>query len=332
MDTNTKPRPTQDRLKELFHYDAELGIFTRRQQARTWTSEDRKHGKVGAGRISSLGYVMISVDAVNYNSGLLALLYVNGEWPKGRIKYLNGNKTDNRVSNILVHDKDPEDIKSTALTLGRLKELLYYEPDTGWFTWRVASSVANIGDRAGTTHGKGYRSIGIDYKKYLEHILAWFYMTGDWPEFEIDHINRVRNDNRWLNLRDATKSENSHNSRSATRRSRTGYQGVYPHGGWFRARIHIEKETIDLGQYSTIAEARVARLLSELKNFGKLTSYNEELDTKIPAINGRTVNIQDCDKCILLIDENDIPHTLWNVSLITQYVASMATTEPATAT
>jgi hypothetical protein len=292
MGRTVKPRPTQERIKELFHYDPETGVFVRRDQPRTWTGDGRKHGKVGGGRISTLGYVMVSVDAVNYNAGLLAWLYVKGTWPVGRIKYLNGCKTDNRISNLFVQDKSMEEIKSRPLTQERLKELLHYEPSTGWFTWRVCSSIANIGDRAGGHHGFGYRQMGLDYKKFLEHQLAFFYMTGEWPDDEVDHINGNKADNRWSNLRSVTKSQNGHN-KPVHRRSKTGYPGVYLHAGMYRARIHVEGETIDLSGHRTIAEARVARLLSEIEHFDRCTTFVEERDSNLPGLNGlHTVKIE----------------------------------------
>jgi hypothetical protein len=315
-------KPTQEVIQRLFHYDPETGVLTRKQKAKSWNGDERKYGKVGAGRITELGYVVVGINGVNYNVGCVAWAYVNGEWPK-KLKYLNGNQDDNRIANLAVYDRNAAEVKAAQLTQSRLKELLHYEPETGWFTWRVNNSVSKVGERAGGLHGFGYRTIGLDYNKYLEHQLAWLYMTGEWPTFEVDHENKIRNDNRWINLRDFTKSENGHNTH-IDRRSKTGYRGVYPHGKGFRSRYHIDNKDIDLGWYNTIAEARVARLLSELKHSGKLTSYNEELDTKIPAGDGMTVNIQDSEHCIYLIAENEIPHALWNVALVTDYVAYLS--------
>ena len=35
--------------------------------------------------------------------------------------------------------------------------------------------------------------------------------TGEWPLYEIDHINRIKTDNRWCNLRDVTCTVNLQN-------------------------------------------------------------------------------------------------------------------------
>jgi hypothetical protein len=332
MASEPKSRPTQERLKELFHYDLETGVFTRRQQPRTWSDNlDRKHGKVGAGRISTLGYAMISVDATNYNAGILAWLYVKGEWPRGRVKYLNGTKTDNRISNLFVQDETGGEIKDRSLTQERLKELLRYEPETGWFTWRLASSIANIGDRAGGHHGHGYRQIGLDYKKYLEHSLAVFYMTGEWPKDEVDHINGKKDDNRWVNLRLATRSENGHN-KPVHRANRSGYPGVYLHGVSYRARIHVRKETIDLGCHATLPEARIARLLAEIEHCGRCTTFDENHDGALPFGGGRFIRavLHSTEvhgkrvDCISLTNQHGVPFWVKSVETVSMIIDAWA--------
>src|SRR6516225_8559723 len=143
------PVPTQDRVKELFTYNAETGIFERREKAKSWiSSEDRKYGKVGAGSVSELGYVMVTVDGHRYNAGQIAWLYSHGEWPK-HLRYINRVKADNRLSNLSIVNRDPKEVAAVPMTQERLKELLHYDPVTGWFTWRGPSSMMRFKERAG---------------------------------------------------------------------------------------------------------------------------------------------------------------------------------------
>ena len=278
-------KPTQERLKELFNYDSETGIFTRRKVSNRGPKAERKYGRQGAGRITELGYVVIMVDGTNYISGSLAWCYVHGSWPMDRIKYIDGNKLNNRVSNIRLQDTPMEEIKSIPMTQERLKELLHYEPSTGWFTWRINSAVAKPGERAGGGHGLGYRQLGLDYKKYLEHTLAFLYMTGEWPPNEVDHINRDKSDNRWENLKLATRSQQGHN-KGMSARNKLGFPGVNKLGNKYLSRILIEGKPIRIGWYVTIAQARIARLLAEKQHFGRFTTWEDERDGQLPMGDG----------------------------------------------
>lgn len=105
------------------------------------------------------------------------------------------------------------------LTAERVRELLHYEPATGIFTRRIrTSNRTKVGAIVGADNGKGYLQISVDWRLYSAARLAWLYMTGEWPKEEIDHINRVRSDNRFSNLREATRSSNNCNRRRFVKR------------------------------------------------------------------------------------------------------------------
>lgn len=110
------------------------------------------------------------------------------------------------------------------ITQERLKELFEYNPDTGLFIRRIGvrGKGGKAGTVAGTTLSSGYITISVDGEKEYAHRLAFLYMTGEMPEVS-DHINRVRSDNRWHNLRSATIQENN---RNVKRKSKSGYTGV----------------------------------------------------------------------------------------------------------
>ena len=117
-----------------------------------------------------------------------------------------------------------------------LRERLLYLPEDGSLLWKVApaqSSVAN-GDLFGSiTHLTGsngtrkYRMGRFQGVDYYAHRLIWMYVTGDDPaEFLVDHINRDGLDNRFVNLRLVTRSENLQNQAGHARRE-SKYKGVY---------------------------------------------------------------------------------------------------------
>lgn len=93
----------------------------------------------------------------------------------------------------------------------RLKELLHYNPDTGIFKWKDTSGKRN-GEKAGCLNADGYLIIAVDGRTYRANRLVFLYMEGEFPVNFSDHRNRVRDDNRWENLRHATRRENNHNS------------------------------------------------------------------------------------------------------------------------
>jgi HNH endonuclease len=145
------------------------------------------------------------------------------------------------------------------LTAERLRELLHYDPETGVFIRRVA--VGRHGRcRAGTVAGRGvgeYRGIGIERKTYTAHRLAWLWVTGKWPECQIDHINCDPADNRWCNLREATQSQNQANRRVRQANNTSGFNGVRRYKGskGWHARIRIEGEEKYLGCFNYIGLA-----------------------------------------------------------------------------
>lgn len=119
----------------------------------------------------------------------------------------------------------PRDTKY-GLDFDRVNEVLSYEPSTGIFRWKVkVSDRAPVGKRAGGYAASRHWRIRIDGHYYMAHRLAWLLMTGAWPEFEVDHENRIRDDNRWVNLRPATHSQN-HANCGLRSDNTTGFKGV----------------------------------------------------------------------------------------------------------
>jgi len=154
-----------------------------------------------------------------------------------------------------------------VLTAERLRELLHYDPETGVFTWLVdRRPTIKAGDVAGCKNGIGYIVIKIDAVLYAAHRLAWLMMEQSWPTRNIDHINGIRNDNRWGNLRDAAQRINIQNRRSANANNKLGVLGVYKsrRGEQFEASIYSGRKII-LGLFDTPEEAHQAYLEAKRK-------------------------------------------------------------------
>ncbi len=148
------------------------------------------------------------------------------------------------------------------LTQERLKELLDYDPETGVFRWRVRRPHAAVGQRGGHIMALGYRSLRVFNQQYYAHRLAWFWMTGSWPDSQIDHRDGVRDNNAWSNLREATTQEQAQNL-ARSKRNTSGYRGVCfdkARGTWI-ARLGFQH----LGRYSSAEEAYGAYLRAKPK-------------------------------------------------------------------
>lgn len=141
-----------------------------------------------------------------------------------------------------------------------LKRILYYDPDTGLFTWLRSAGSRKANSVAGSDCGDGYLRIGIHRKVYLAHRLAWFYMKRIWPNHEIDHRNTIHDDNRWDNLREATDSINAQNQVRAHANNKTGILGVHRHYHRFQASITFRGRKFYLGTFDTTDAAYTAYL------------------------------------------------------------------------
>ncbi len=172
-------------------------------------------------------------------------------------------------------DDDDEGQERVLITHGRLKEVLWYDPSSGMWTWLVRlSDKIQIGDDAGYVHKTlGYRYIRIDGKMYRAARLAFLYMTGEWPEHHVDHINGKRHDDVWENLREATRSENQCNQARRVS-NHSGFKGVDWHkkAKKYRARIVKAGTSVHLGLFDSPQDAHAAYLSAAARLHGEFAN------------------------------------------------------------
>lgn len=168
---------------------------------------------------------------------------------------------------IIADSVSPQGIRLTTL---QLRERISYDPLTGIFTWLPSNhpgwSHSLEGKIAGRITSKGYVQITLYGRTYVAHVLAWLWMTGEWPNIQVDHRNLNRQDNRWDNLRLATNGQNRSNSRTVR-----AMKGVYKNVGGSRyyAAIRHDKVLHRLGSFATAAEAKVAYDAAAVKFHGE---------------------------------------------------------------
>jgi hypothetical protein len=157
------------------------------------------------------------------------------------------------------------------LTAERLRSILHYDPVTGVFTWAVTrTNSQKAGTRAGNLRKDGYRCISIDRRLWLEHRLAVLYMTGALPSGEIDHVDLVKDNNAWVNLRPCSLSQNRANTRLRSD-NKTGLKGVHWHKD---ARAWVAKSRGRyLGKFDCPAAAHFSYIVASDKSFGKFARF-----------------------------------------------------------
>jgi HNH endonuclease len=154
------------------------------------------------------------------------------------------------------------------ITHERLLAIVTYDPDTGLFAWKARPRV-KAGKLAGHLAAHGYVTLRLDGLPYYAHRVAWFYVTGEWPAAEIDHIDRNGLNNRFANLRLADRTQNVVN-RARRRDNTSGFKGVYvTRGGRFMAQHTIKGKAHYLGTFDTAEEAFAARNAYLEKRYGE---------------------------------------------------------------
>ena len=149
-----------------------------------------------------------------------------------------------------------------------------FEYRDGHLYWKIRPSRAvKAGVRAGKLNFEGYIRITYKRREYSCHRIIWEIFNGPIPDkMEIDHINGIRNDNSILNLRLATKSQNTQNQKGANRSNKSsGIRGVTFHKNakkWI-AQIRLKGKRIYLGSFKTKEEAGEIARLKRLELFGE---------------------------------------------------------------
>lgn len=167
------------------------------------------------------------------------------------------------------------------LTQDELRRMFHYDPVSGIFTYLIdiPHNPRRCGDIAGGSSGL-HGHIMIDHRGYLQHRLAWFYMTGEWPQEEIDHIDGNGHNNAWSNLRKATRQQNRANSRKSTRNT-SGLKGVYFNKRMkkWHTQIKINGKKRHLGVFVNKQKAHEAYVVAHRELFGDFTPDEKRMNS-----------------------------------------------------
>lgn len=264
--------PAIETVRSALLLDEERGVLRWRFDVRTTSGKltSTRAGSVAGGRSRT-----VRVGGVYCPAASIAWMLAYGELPKGSVVPLDGDSSNLRPSNLLDCGASfaAEDDARTALniTLDALeaRAIFSYEQDTGILRWRATRRTslgyvtARAGDSVGGGDRKGYLVVMFQAPRsprprhYFVHRIIWLIQTGRWPDAEVDHINGVKSDNRWANLRAADDVLNSQNRRRANSNNGTGFLGVTQdkRTGLYVSRIGHEGRVHILGKYATPDEA-----------------------------------------------------------------------------
>jgi len=166
------------------------------------------------------------------------------------------------------------------ITQEELKRIIHYNPETGVFTRLIAYARGmSVGSILGSPDKDGYLRIHIYGKTYKSHRLAFLYMTGSIPKNEIDHIDRIKSNNKWSNLRSASRKENAANQ-NKFKTNTSGYIGVrfdkkrHNSPKPWKVTIEVNGKKIHLGYYTTAKEGAIVFDLEAIKYRGVFANTN----------------------------------------------------------
>ena len=159
----------------------------------------------------------------------------------------------------------------SGITVDLVRKLYVYDPDTDNVRRRIGRGTRwHKGELVGTLGLNGYRYISINRKMYLAHRIVWLLHYGRWPVSDVDHINGNRDDNRIVNLREATRSENNINSIIPSNNT-SGHKGCYydkRRDCWY-AEIWVNKKKVYLGRFESAQSAGDAYQAAAKKHYGE---------------------------------------------------------------
>lgn len=132
----------------------------------------------------------------------------------------------------------------------QLSDYITYDPEEGSLFRK------DLNRYVGTLSKVGYYTFTFNKKSYYNHRVAFYLMVGRWPT-QVDHINGLKTDNRWINLREVTSRQQATNKVGW---SKSGYKGV----SWskvkekYHSRVRFMDKVYHVGYFDDILDAKRA--------------------------------------------------------------------------
>lgn len=248
--------PSQEYLKSRIDYNPETGEAKWKPVDETYGPKWKQFNTTRAGELLPTKEIRILGGKISTSKVLYCLHH--GKAPVGKIKFLDGDNTNLRISNMDGYgqqlNKDTSFLPTNSNIPSEVTDLLSYDKESGILYWNTrpdspAFNSRYAGTEAGYISSRGYIKISIYNRDFSAHRLAWYLYYGVDPGHHlIDHIDETPTNNSILNLRLGTSSLNV----SAAIKKAKGY---YERNNKFWAQIKINGKNKSLGSFSTPEEA-----------------------------------------------------------------------------
>ena len=141
-----------------------------------------------------------------------------------------------------------------------IEKYFYYCYESGNFIWKVNRGNGRKNSPAGNLRSDGYLRIQLFGKNYYAHVLVWVYFYGKFSDFDIDHIDGNRANNKIQNLREATRNQNCQNQKKQNKNKKIKLGVTLKDNKYFVARIRKDGVLYNIGSYKTEDDAYKAYL------------------------------------------------------------------------
>lgn len=168
-----------------------------------------------------------------------------------------------------------------------LNEYFRYDKVSGKLFWRVGTEFRPGYTRRNEKEAgsrmypdeNSYMALRLKQKAFMVHRIIWCLVTGKDPEeLEIDHIDGIKDNNKWDNLRLATHDNNNQNTKIQSNNS-SGFKGVAWHKQrqCWRAYVSVgprgSSKQISLGLHRTAEAASEAVRVYREQLHGEFTNH-----------------------------------------------------------